>query len=294
MKIEWFLFVAFAMVLLGCNDPHPGFSEIGEEVYFQYHRFGEGRTFAETYYGEFAVKSGLHRESQHTYDLEFGLEARDSAEWSNQPALNERVGDLKQGDSATFLIPFKSIKGGVFDEFSIDGTPIADTVLMRLEIGVDRILDSLAYHQWMAELINAGQQEEEQHLREMLAERNILDDLEQEEGIYFRMEESDGPFLKNGDEVAMALNGYFMNDELFDAAQDSASYVYFTIGKSDQVVPGIEQLLSRCQVGQEVRVYCPSYKAFGRRGSSDGRVPPRTPVYFDFKIVKVFESSALN
>ena len=288
------VFFGFAMFLLGCRDPHPGFSEMGEGIYFKYHRFGEGRTFADTYYGEFSVKSGLYRENNYTYDLEFGLEARDSSGWSNQRILNQRVGGFKQGDSATFLLPFKSIKGGVFDEFSIDDTPIADTVLMEINIYVDRVLDSLAYHQWMIDMIKAGQREEEQHLREILKERGILDDLEQEEGIYFQMEDMEGPFLKIGDEVAMALNGYFMNDELFDSAQDSATYIYFTIGKPDQVVPGIEQLLSRCHLGQEVRVYCPSYKAFGRRGSSDGHVPPFTPVYFDFKIVKVFESNILN
>lgn len=288
-SVKWlgFLF-AFAM-LTACSERFEGFSELGEATYFKLYKFGEGETFADSYYAELTVATGLYRETYNSYEVGFGLEARDLTDWTNSQVLNQRLGDVKLGDSCAFRVPFAIIRNGIFDEFTADEIPVHDSVLMDIHFSVDKLLDSLQYYNWMAELIRKGQEAEEETLREILSIKNVIDELTFEEGVFYQVgEPGDGESLRGGDEIALALTGYFLNDSIFDTARDSASYLYFPVGKPDQVVPGIEQVLLKLRVGQTARVYCPSYKAFGRRGSSTGIVPPKTPVYFDFEVVKKY------
>ncbi|MGB1032610.1 MAG: FKBP-type peptidyl-prolyl cis-trans isomerase [Flavobacteriales bacterium] len=284
-----FVLLTFAM-LSSCSDRFEGYTEIDENTYFKLFRFGEGETFSEAHYAELTATTGLYREDYVSYQVGFGLETRDLPQWTNSNVLNQRIGEVKLGDSCAFRVPFAMIRNGIFDEFSTDEIPVHDTVLMDIHFSVDRMLDSLQYNNWMSELIRKGQEEEEKTLREVLGIKNLLQDLTFENGVFFQLGEvGDGEKLKGGDEIALALTGCFLNDSIFDTAQDSASYLYFPIGKSDQVVPGIEQVLTKLHIGQSARVYCPSYKAFGRRGSSTGIVPPKTPVYFDIEVVKKFD-----
>ena len=282
------LFFAFAM-LSSCSERFEGFSELDDLTYFKLFRFGEGVRFSDAQYAELSVSTGLYRESFISYEVGFGLETKDLPNWTKSAALNQRLGDVKLGDSCAFRVPFAMIRNGIFDEFSVDEIPVHDTVMMNIHFSVDRMLDSLQYNSWMAELIRKGQEEEEKTLREVLTIKNEIDGLTFENGVFYQLGEAgEGDLLKGGDEIALALTGCFLNDSIFDTARDSASYLYFPIGKSDQVVPGIEQVLRKLRIGQTARVYCPSYKAFGRKGSSTGIVPPKTPVYFDIEVVKKF------
>ncbi|NQX91800.1 MAG: FKBP-type peptidyl-prolyl cis-trans isomerase, partial [Flavobacteriales bacterium] len=278
------------LLLMSCSDRFEGFSEIDDEVHFKYLQFGEGMQVKDAYYTELDVNSGLYRDGYHSYQVGFGLESSDSSSWTKNRVLTSKITSMKQGDSAHFRIPYSVMKEGMLDEFSIDMIPIADSVMMHVELKVTKVLDSLAYFQWMTELILASQMEEEEQLKNMLFERGELNDLTREDGIFYSIDPTEsGEPVRSGDEIALSLVGRFLNDSIFDEAVDSTTYLYFTVGKADQVVPGIEQLLTKLRVGQNARVYCPSYKAFGRKGSSDGTVPPKTPVYFDFQVVKKYE-----
>jgi FKBP-type peptidyl-prolyl cis-trans isomerase len=283
-----FLFLGlFLFLLSGCGSRYEGFSHVDEEVYVKLNRFGESELqVKDAHYSEWHVTLGLLREESFTYETEFGLGQKDNPFVVNstvQLVLGKRVAY----DSLELRLPYKAIKSGLLDGFSVDEMPVADTVMMQLRLNVIRTLDSLQYLAWRTEQIRKQEAEEQAFIKAVLADRNLLTDFEYVEGIYFKkLSETEGKSVESGDDITLGLTGCFLNDSIFDVARDSANYLYFQYGKPDQVVKGIELALSKMREGEQSRVYCPSYLAFGHKGSR-GIVPPNTSVYFDLELVRI-------
>lgn len=87
--------------------------------------------------------------------------------------------------------------------------------------------------------------------------------------------------VKTGERVRLSLKGSFLSGRQFDAV-----FVHqeFTFGNPDQVLPGINYVIGRLGHGQTAKIILPSRLAFGEFGSSNGAVPPFTPLIYEVKI----------
>ncbi|MCE7055019.1 FKBP-type peptidyl-prolyl cis-trans isomerase [Algoriphagus sp. AGSA1] len=54
-----------------------------------------------------------------------------------------------------------------------------------------------------------------------------------------------------------------------------------------QLIAGFELASLQMEVGDKATVFIPSYYAYGRQGSSDGRIPPNTPIMFELELLEV-------
>lgn len=285
MRLSWGFLVI--VLLASCERRFPDYSLVDDEVYVKLCTLGEDDLEArDAHYSEWHVTLGLLREEYATYDVEFGVD-RDDLSYMGNESVMKVTANRVAGDSLQLRLPYGVLKGGLLDEFSIDATPVADTVMMQVNIRLLRTLDSLEYLNWRTEQIRKREEEEQRFLEVVLEDRGLMDELEFLEGVYYKkLLETEGEQVRAGDEITLGLTGCFLNDSIFDVARDSANYIYFQYGKPDQVVRGIELALSKMREGEQVRVYCPSYLAFGTKGSK-GIVPPNTPVYFDLELVRI-------
>ena len=53
------------------------------------------------------------------------------------------------------------------------------------------------------------------------------------------------------------------------------------------MIPGFELGALQMEVGDKATVFMPSEFAYGRQGSSDGRIPSNTPIMFELELVSV-------
>jgi hypothetical protein len=91
--------------------------------------------------------------------------------------------------------------------------------------------------------------------------------LETELGIkYVELKKGSGPFPSTGDFIVLDYIGFLNNGTVFDSTETKGRKpLSFRYGKN-QIIPGIESVLSYMQPGAEVTCTIPSVYAYGSRG----------------------------
>ncbi len=70
-----------------------------------------------------------------------------------------------------------------------------------------------------------------------------------------------------------------------DASMERETQMEWQVGTQDQLVPALEQALSSLPTAQTLTVWCTSALAFGRDGSPEAGIAPRTPLRFEVEVV---------
>lgn len=119
-------------------------------------------------------------------------------------------------------------------------------------------------------------------------------------GLHYKtLEEGSGDLLKKGDKVEVHYVGKFLDGNTFetsttfDNSYNRASPIKVVIGGPTEAqkasgwggaIEGWYEALQFMKVGEEIRVYIPSYMAYGKCGR--GSIPPNRVLAFDMKVVK--------
>ncbi|WP_339870054.1 FKBP-type peptidyl-prolyl cis-trans isomerase [uncultured Algoriphagus sp.] len=94
--------------------------------------------------------------------------------------------------------------------------------------------------------------------------------------------------------IGRLLSGKAFDTSLEDVAKAEGVYnsqrkympLVFRIGIG-QLVTGFEVATSVMEVGDKATVFIPSFYAYGRQGTSDGRIPGNTPIMFELELLEV-------
>jgi FK506-binding protein 1 len=89
------------------------------------------------------------------------------------------------------------------------------------------------------------------------------------------------PIIKNGDLISLSYQGSFLNGRLIDTSPSNFKIIY---GTPDQLLIGINYVISKLKLGQNAKIILPSPLAFGENGSSNLLIPPFTPLVYKIKI----------
>jgi hypothetical protein len=102
-------------------------------------------------------------------------------------------------------------------------------------------------------------------------------------GFYWveRPEDTPGGFVESGTTVSLSYSGGFLNGRIIDVSPVNFQIVY---GTPDQLLKGLNYVISRLKIGQTTKIILPSQLAFGETGSSNGSVPPFTPMLYNISI----------
>lgn len=89
--------------------------------------------------------------------------------------------------------------------------------------------------------------------------------------------------VKLGDLITLSYEGSFLNGRVVDLSPPGFQFTY---GTPDQVLKGLNYVIGRLKIGQTSKIILPSQLAFGQNGSSNGSIPPFTPMMYKITISK--------
>jgi FKBP-type peptidyl-prolyl cis-trans isomerase FkpA len=86
------------------------------------------------------------------------------------------------------------------------------------------------------------------------------------------------------DRLMVDYEGRFLSGRVFEKSASDFEMIY---GIPDQMVKGLNYVMGQLNEGQTAKIILPSALAFGEKGSSNGTVPPYTPVLYNIKLTEV-------
>jgi FKBP-type peptidyl-prolyl cis-trans isomerase 2 len=87
-----------------------------------------------------------------------------------------------------------------------------------------------------------------------------------------------------GDAITLSYEGGFLNGRIIDTSPKDFQVIY---GTPDQLLKGLNYVIGRLKKGQTSKIILPSRLAFGENGSSNGSVPPFTPMLYKITIIDI-------
>ncbi len=91
-------------------------------------------------------------------------------------------------------------------------------------------------------------------------------------------------FPQPGDLVTIAYKGYYLNGRFLERSHTDFEFIY---GTPDQLLKGINYVIGRLKLGENAKIILPSRLAFGENGSSNGTVPPFTPLVYEIQLTQL-------
>lgn len=127
--------------------------------------------------------------------------------------------------------------------------------------------------------------EDENIIREYIAQNNIADAQRQESGLYYvPTVEGKGVKPKPGQVVAVHYVGTLLNGQEFDNSLKRGEPIEFQLGVR-QVIAGWDEGIALMNQGGKATLLIPSALAYGPRGS--GPIPPNAVLRFDVELVSI-------
>jgi FKBP-type peptidyl-prolyl cis-trans isomerase len=90
-----------------------------------------------------------------------------------------------------------------------------------------------------------------------------------------------------GEKLTITYKGYFLNGRFLESSPAKFELLY---GTPDQLVKGLNYVIGKIKVGAFAKIILPSGLAFGEEGSSNGTVPPYTPLLYEIQIIEQGQS----
>jgi FKBP-type peptidyl-prolyl cis-trans isomerase len=92
--------------------------------------------------------------------------------------------------------------------------------------------------------------------------------------------------VKKGKKTKLFYKGYFLDGTLVDYTPNNRAFE-FICGQEGQLLTGLQLGLYKLKKGEKAKIILPSQLAFGSQGSSNGIIPPYTPLVYQVEIVDI-------
>lgn len=277
-----------ATMITACN-PHPGFEETESGIFKRLDQFGDCEPAfkdADFFIADIQFKSIEHPDSGYSFQLHHqGLKKLSGLDKvSSTPGLRmlNELDSIQCGDQYTYILPFSEIDESFLSAYS-------DTQFYQLDEQIEfaiHILKTFSYQAYCSYLMNAAQQNEmsEAESIELLLMNDTQYTYEKHGDCFIQwIEKHGGDSIKPGREIRISYTTQLLNQTRLD----SLTEMQFSFGKPGQIVGGLQYGLSFLGEHDYARIYLPSYLAFGENGNSNGIIPPRTPLFFDVRVMEV-------
>lgn len=273
------LLIIFSIVF-SCKHPTPEqFKALPDDVWYRLIAFSESGRHAKK--GQFLQLSASFCTQQDSvfwdsfnnlHDL-FFLEA-DSLSTGKLTAM---LSKQEEGDSICLVLPAKQFMKEVYQNDSVPYFMRGDSVV-KIYARIKQIVDNIRSLPQIIALENDEYRQIEQYFGGAEQFEKARDPLG-----FFWIEKpgtSREP-IQPGQHIKVQLSGSFLSGRRFDTKQVEQEFFY---GSPDQVLDGINYVIARLGDGQTAKIILPSRLAFGEMGSSNGTVPPYTPLLFEVSV----------
>lgn len=201
---------------------------------------------------------------------------KDSAKSSN--FLIKFASTLSELDSCLLLIKTKDFYSQQFNVSQIPFFSKTDSVV-KINIKVKKIYRQQEFQNLQINLAQKEVQEIENYFS------NVKDfELSKDSLGFYWIEKPIAntlPKIKFGDVISLSYTGCYLNGRVIDSSPKNFKITY---GTPDQILKGLNYVISRLKLGQNAKIILPSRLAFGEKGSSNFMIPPFTPLVYTLKI----------
>lgn len=194
---------------------------------------------------------------------------------------------MVEGDSVSFLLKPSVLFRDYFD--TIVPSFCKNDTLVKLDLRLIQIISKAEYE---ALKKNARGQDEEEDTE--LEELQIIDCYllqnykyvkADANGIYMLSKTSTNlEQVSGGKRIKVGFKGSFLDGRAVDTKEQVLEFIY---GTPDQLITGLNIVIGTLKKGETTKIIVPSRLAFGELGSSNGAIPPYTPLVYDIKIIDI-------
>lgn len=194
---------------------------------------------------------------------------------------------MVEGDSISFLIKPSVLFREYFD--TIVPEFCSKDSLVKLDVRLTQII-SKAEYQSLKRTSTGQDEEEDTELQELqMIDCYLLQNYKfvkaDGNGIYVLSKTSTNQEkVGAGKKIKIAYQGSFLDGKPIEKTEQILEFVY---GTPDQLVNGLNIVIGSLKKGETTKIIVPSRLAFGELGSSNGSIPPYTPLVYNIKIIDI-------
>lgn len=201
-------------------------------------------------------------------------------------SCNGHLLKLVEGDSASFLVRPSVFFRDYFD--TIVPAFCKNDSLVKLDFKFNQIISRQEYAA-LKQNAETGHVEdtelEELQLIESYLVQNYSFVKADGYGMYTLEKQSTGlEKVSAGKRVKIAYSGSFLDGKPVDKGEQVLEFVY---GTPDQLIEGLNIVIGSLKKAETIKIIVPSRLAFGESGSSNGSIPPYTPLVYSIKIIDI-------
>ncbi len=207
----------------------------------------------------------------------------------SKPTTNGNYTDylakMVEGDSASFLVN----KNVFFKEVFGTGTPVfteKDSVV-KVELKLLKILNEKDYAGLHKNLPDEQALKREEEDIQHCISTQLKQATQLPGGIYYQqIKAGNGAAIENGKNIKIEYRGFFLDGRLIDYTPEGKPFELL-YGENEQLIPGLQQAISYLKKDEVAKIILPSQLAFGQQGSTNGNIPPYTPLLYEVHIIDV-------
>lgn len=202
-------------------------------------------------------------------------------------SCNDYYLKMVEGDSVSFLIKPSALFRDYFDTIVPDFCK--NDSLIKMNVKLNQII-SIAEFEALKQNAEGQDVEEDTELQELqdidcyLSQhyKHVKADAN---GIYIIQKTSTNlEKVSAGKRIKVAYSGTFLDGKPIDDSDQTIEFIY---GTPDQLIKGLNIVIGSLKKGENIKIIVPSRLAFGELGSSNGSIPPYTPLVYNLKIIDI-------
>lgn len=201
---------------------------------------------------------------------------------ASRPSGKQHIASLTEGDSLSLMVGKTCFFREYFDTL-VPGFLAKDS-LVKLDLRIGRILrEAPAAKAPTAEIPDRELEELKeidgylkQHYPQVTADSYGLYILEHRK--------TTSVAVAAGKRIRVAYSGFFLNGSPVDNGHQQLEYIF---GTPDQLVRGLNIVIGNLKKGETTKIIVPSRLAFGETGSTNGSIPPYTPLLYKLTLIDI-------
>ena len=265
-----------------------GFSLNDEGIYLKYCAIGEDETPDENQWLLLNVKYKTQRDSIFYVSNHHGWKGHfiKCKEIKNKPLL-KIIYNMAEGDSINAWVNPTIFFNEIFDIGSPSFTNGDSIVKLEMKLVAIMEEDEKKVYEESKYLDCERLKKDEQNSMIKYAQKNFVRYETLEGNILFKkIKITKDSLVTKGKLISIKYRGSFTDNLIFD---QSAYFkpIDFTYGSEGQLLPGLQIVLKHLRKGEVAKFILPSRLAFGEEGSSDGFIPPHTPLVYEIEVVNI-------
>ncbi len=192
--------------------------------------------------------------------------------------LKHFISTLTEQDSCLLLIKTSDFFSQQFNHNQIPFFSKNDSIV-KINLKVKRIYSNKEFNNLKPNLLKKENYQIENYFNSVQKFENSKDSL----GFYWveKPVVNELPKIKTGDDIYLSYEGSFLNGRIIDSSPKNFKT---KVGTPDQLLKGLNYVISKLKLGQNAKIILPSRLAFGEKGSSNNLIPPYTPLVYTLKI----------